>query len=171
MENWDKLLKRTSKITFPESCYPNYEYEIKSSLKLSCQKVDGEEYKYLKGTTSFTKNQQNLRNLVTDYTTYEFQVNSYVDGGIEKVSCTVTDKPEDEDGEENSTDFRIFCQIFGEENVILFPTTASGTIETDIVKAKFNVNQKLSLNCNKSSYLSSTFTKFAGLLILSLILF
>jgi hypothetical protein len=168
IENWNNLLK-SPKITFQESCYPDYEYEIKSSLKLYCQNFEGEEYKALIGSATFTKNQQNLRNLETVYTTYIFQANLYVDSEIEKVYCTVTDQPEDED--ENSTDFSISCPISGEENAILFPTTVSGTIDSSNVVAKFNVNQKLSLNCNKSSYLSSVFTKFAGLLILYLILF
>lgn len=169
VENWDKLLKNTKTITFSESCYPQYIYEIKSSLKLYCLKYEGQEYKTLAGTASFTKNQQNLRNLQDDYITYSFNVYSYVDSEFQKIECELSNEPEDED--ENKTDYGLSCDISGEKNAILFPTTALGSINLVNVYSKFNVNQKISLNCNKSYYLSSTFTRFVGLLILSLILF
>lgn len=169
VENWNNLLKNTKTITFSESCYPQYEYEIKSSLKLYCQKYEGIEYKALFGTATFTKNQQNLRNLEGDYITYSFKTHFYVDNEITQVDCELSNEPEDED--ENSTEYGLSCDITGENNAILFPTTARGDIDFVDTISKFNVNQKISLNCNKSYYLSSTFTRFAGLLILSLILF
>lgn len=161
--NWDKMLKLTPKITFQKACYFSYKYEIvPSNLKLYCEKEENDEVtKTLIGETSCKAQSGSL----PDDFTYIFQAYALIDGDYAQMNCMVFDA-----SEENSSDYYLNCNIPGEKKAILFPTTGMSSLTSEL--SKFNIKRReISLDCNGSNYLSSAFSKFAFLLILSLILF
>lgn len=86
------------------------------------------------------------------------------DYDFQKAECYVFESPD-----ENSESLEISCKIPSGSKAQFFPGAYTEALEEQLY-TRFYVNEVIPIQKCGSCYLTSTFSKFAGLLILSLIL-
>lgn len=166
--NWDEFINVSSIVQYVRTCYPIYTRQLDKIGNFEVQCYEG--FNLINAKASYKGlDDKNLRNLVTESDSYEFKPYLVVDDNYYQATCYAFFPP-DPDETENTEDYYDFqCQVKGNDYAYFFPTTTIET-ETEFV-TRFNIEERVELKQCGSNSLSSTFSKFAALLLLSLVLF
>ena len=157
MENVDKV------IIYDSFCSPDYVYKLTPDFPDPAFCSEGKNY--LVGYTEREFLPGNLRNLKTD-ADYFYKPYVFIDDGdFQRAECLVYETPE-----ENSDLYKISCKIPSGSKAQFFPGVYEELSQEEHDSTRFDINEVFPLQKCGSCYLTSTFSKFAGLLILSLIL-